>query len=525
MLIHLLPEEFARIRIVSVIERAEITGAYPVAYAVVNRKFVHPAFFIKFFIMLCRDIELGPYGYHDTSVHVMDRINHAFGIGETLFVKFMASPRILLPVQPVYNDIVNRDIALAEFGECRLHFLLSVILLAPLPVTHSPLRHYGRLAGKSAIALYDVVHRLTVYEVVVNLLLHLAPPAHFKLLFGVGRTVYAKATVCHGTIGFPLYLYRHTHTGLQFGGELEAIGIPCRTPTFGHNQFVVNIYFLIAGIVHDKTIQSGNLRLDIAFICHMRTVKREIGGQVDHMGEIATLQMLEINRVLTLYERFATVGRYICAGQRTLLAVLVIQLEYSAELLVILRIAPATKRVAVPKNTVVIGRHDKWHRYFGIVLKELFVFTFIIEFIGLMLSEAVYALLIVDRLEELLHCIGFLALNLDRSKAASSLILGKNKLAVLIIKQHLTVGKRHGGRNARRAYRYGRVGVGNIEMRNGILRYYNKTRSIGKLPVGSGRHAYEFFAEHLKPYKTCAVGIHVFDIDRDSGISLIVGRR
>ena len=62
---------------------------------------------------------------------------------------------------------------------------------------------------------------------------------------------------------------------------------------------------------------------------------------------------LEINRVLTLYERFATVGRYICAGQRTLLAVLVIQLEYSAELLVILRIAPATKRVAVPKNTVV----------------------------------------------------------------------------------------------------------------------------------------------------------------------------
>ena len=62
-------------------------------------------------------------------------------------------------------------------------------------------------------------------------------------------------------------------------------------------------------------------------------------------------------------------------------------------------------------------------------------------------------------------------------------------------------------------------------MRNGILRYYNKTRSIGKLPVGSGRHAYEFFAEHLKPYKTCAVGIHVFDIDRDSGISLIVGRR
>ena len=36
---------------------------------------------------------------------------------------------------------------------------------------------------------------------------------------------------------------------------------------------------------------------------------------------------------------------------------------------------------------------------------------------------------------------------------------------------------------------------------------------------------FKSFAEHLKPYKTCAVGIHVFDIDRDSGISLIVGRR
>ena len=92
VLLHLMPEQFARVRAVCVVERAEIAGAHPVADAVFHGLLVHPAVFVKFLIMFGRDIEFRPYGNHDTSVHGVDAVDHAFGIREAVAVELMAAP-------------------------------------------------------------------------------------------------------------------------------------------------------------------------------------------------------------------------------------------------------------------------------------------------------------------------------------------------------------------------------------------------------------------------------------------------
>ena len=44
----------------------------------------------------------------------MDGIHHSLRIRETGRIELMASPCILFPVTPVHNNIVDRDIPLAE---------------------------------------------------------------------------------------------------------------------------------------------------------------------------------------------------------------------------------------------------------------------------------------------------------------------------------------------------------------------------------------------------------------------------
>ena len=64
--------------------------------------------------------------------------------------------------------------------------------------------------------------------------------------------------------------------------------------------------------------------------------------------------------------------------------------------------SPARNRIhggTVPKNAVTAGGNDERHRYFGVVLEKLFVFAFVVEFVALMLSESVDALVVIKRTE------------------------------------------------------------------------------------------------------------------------------
>ena len=92
MVLHLLPEQFPCFGVVGIIEAIRIAGAYPVLQAVFNGLHVHPAVLGKLLEVFRGGVELGPYGYHDAPVHLMDFIYHALRVGETGLVKLMATP-------------------------------------------------------------------------------------------------------------------------------------------------------------------------------------------------------------------------------------------------------------------------------------------------------------------------------------------------------------------------------------------------------------------------------------------------
>ena len=183
----------------------------------------------------------------------MDRIDHSFRIGETRQVKFMASPGILLPVQPVDYDIVDRNLTFTEFLQGGENLLTRIVLLTALPVTHRPFRHNLGFTCQCTVAANHIVHIITINKIVVYLILHFTPPGEFVLFFISHRTQCPQTTVRNTGIRLPLYLQRNALACFQIDGKLIAIRIPSRTPTFGNHQFIINIYFHVACIVKDET--------------------------------------------------------------------------------------------------------------------------------------------------------------------------------------------------------------------------------------------------------------------------------
>src|SRR5512133_1262702 len=97
-------------------------------------------------------IEFRPYRHHKMTVHLMDLINHCFGIRKTHGVEFMAAPVVFTPVKPIKYDIINRNMPFSEFLENICNFLLCFIALAALPVSHCPLWHHLSFAGELAVS-------------------------------------------------------------------------------------------------------------------------------------------------------------------------------------------------------------------------------------------------------------------------------------------------------------------------------------------------------------------------------------
>ena len=46
---------------------------------------------------------------------VMERLDHASGIGIAGRIEFMISPVVFFPVKPVLNDVVERNAVIAKF--------------------------------------------------------------------------------------------------------------------------------------------------------------------------------------------------------------------------------------------------------------------------------------------------------------------------------------------------------------------------------------------------------------------------
>ncbi len=135
-----------------------------------------------------------------------------------------------------------------------------------MPVAHGPFRHYGRFAGESAVAAYYIVHVVAVDEVVVDHVLHLAPPCELILLVVECRGIYAKAAVGHAAVGLPLNPYGRALAFLEIYRKFVAVGIPSRAPSLFHYRLVVYVYGLVARVVHDEVECAALTRLNLSFV-------------------------------------------------------------------------------------------------------------------------------------------------------------------------------------------------------------------------------------------------------------------
>ena len=249
MFLHLIPEQFASRSRIGIIERAYIARTHPIAYAILHRLLIHPAVGVKLLVMLCIHIELGPYRYHDMSTHIVHIIHHLFRIGESSRVELMTTPLVFTPIEPVLYNIVDRYLTLTKLLKGRNQFLLVVIFLTALPITHRPLRHNGRLTRQGTIATDNLIHRVAIHKVVIHRIGHLARPIDetalvFRCWFGCLQTA-----IRNSSVRFPLDANGYTALCFNFEIKLICIWIPSRTPSFRHHQLVVKIYPHIASII------------------------------------------------------------------------------------------------------------------------------------------------------------------------------------------------------------------------------------------------------------------------------------
>ncbi len=431
----------------------------------------------------------------------MNRVDHAFGVGETVAVKLVATPRIFLPVEPVDDDVVDGDVATAKFGESREHLFLGVVLFAALPVAHHPFGHDGGFAGESAVTLDDIVHVVAIYKVIVDLRLHFAPPAHLHLLLVAAWRVGAQTAVGYGAVGLPLDLDGHTLSGLEIDAEFVGIGVPGSAPALGDYFLAVDGYGDVARVVEYELVFARLGGFDVAFIFHMAARVVEILREIDHMLELLAYEMLEVDGVLALhYLRSVGPLGSVGACQRAFLAILVINLEHLAELAVGLGVAEAAQRIAVPEDAVVVGRHHEGHRHLGIILEKFFVASLVVEFVALMLTESVDALLVAQRFEYLAHGVAFGVLDLYGRKFASAVGFRHYQPAILVVKFDVARGEADGGPHFGGDDRDSRVGLLDGKLCFILLRHYHKAAVVGKFLVGSGRYADDFVAKHLQTH-------------------------
>ena len=197
-------------------------------------------------------IEFRPYRNHHTSVHGMNGVDHSLRIRETILVEFMTSPGIFRPVIPVEDNIVNRNLTVAETFQCTKHFIRCIILFTALPESHCPFRHDRSFSGKSTVTADYIIHIITGYKIIIKLLGHFTPPRLLALFFRINRTQYTQSRVRNSSIRFPFYFKRNFLSSFQVDSKFITVRIPCRTPAFRNYQFIIYIYFRITGIIKDK---------------------------------------------------------------------------------------------------------------------------------------------------------------------------------------------------------------------------------------------------------------------------------
>ena len=529
VVVHLFPEQLAGTGIVGIVERADIARAYPVVDIVRDGLMVHPALGIDFLVVVGIAVELGPDGNHEAATHLVYLVEHSLRIGIARGFKLVGAPLILLPVVPVLNDVVARNLALAELRQRADNLVGRLITLTALPEAQHPLGIDGSLACQRTVAADDLVGIAAGNEVIVHVLGHLAPDAELVLILTnlLGDT---QTAIADTAVRLPLDAQLGTASLLEQGHELIGIGVPGRTPTLGHHLLTVDIHLDIAGIVEDEMVDAAGRSLNEALVGDRGAIELEVLRQVlDAAGLGAIGQFrgggtveLVVDGVLVAHQLLAVLVD-IGTGQTAFLAMLVEELEGATQLQVVVGIAKTAVAVRVPQNTVVAVGEHKGYADLGVILEEVFVAALHVQLLRLMLAETIEGLVVVlveqqTPRQTILLGLGYLG-NVDTDFTIGDTV-GLERLTILGLAQNLTtlgVVERH---TTRLPLNTGfhvlgldadHAAVLDRKLRLGSLVDHYQTLLLGQLRLRRGLHTDNVVVDYLQTDHTRAVGLDLSD--------------
>ena len=436
-------------------------------------------------------VELGPDADHEAAVHRVDVVQHLFRIRIAGRVELVAPPLVRQPVLPVLDDVVDRNLPLAELRERAHEFLLRGIALPALPEAEGPLRIQGGLAGEGAVAADNLVIIGTRHEVEVQLGLELRPEAQAGLVLRALGHGDLQAEVGNAAVGLPGHLDGLPFARLEMDLVAEAVGVPGRTPAAGHHFLAADFRGLEAGVVLGEIVIALHRRLDFAFEGHDGALERQL-GQVADQPLVVVLQ-----RFLALDERLAAgdIGSRQCAFD----AVLVIELEHLAQLLEGVGIAPTAPGISVEKQAIALGRDHERDADLGIVLVEFLVEALVVELARLLLAEAVEGL-VGGGVEDHLRGEGLLAFHLDGCEShLAALAGGQERLAGGVRERQLPGGRVHGGGHGRCGHLHEAAFRRHGEGRLFLHGKHDEALPVVELLVRGRGHADDLLAQHLEP--------------------------
>ena len=359
-----------------------------------NSLMVHPSLGVKFLVVGGIAIEFRPYADHKAATLGMNTIKHCLRIRIARRLKLMRAPLVLHPVVPVLHDIVARNLALAELIERADYLIGSLVTFATLPETQHPLRIDGSLARQRTIARDDLVGILARNEVVVHVLCHLTPDGELALV--LMRLDGTQTAIAHVAIGTPFYTELLALTLTHQLAEFIRIGVPGRTPTLGHHLLTAYIYLNISRIIENEVILAIFGCLDKALVNHVGTIETNVLRQILDTAKLRTVGNfrrcrtveLEIDGILLAHQRLAVlIG--IGSRQVSFPTLLVVDLESTAQLLVVLRITETAVAVRIPQQTIVLsGQHER-HADLGVILEQVLVQALHIQLLRLVLAQTV----------------------------------------------------------------------------------------------------------------------------------------
>ena len=372
-LVHLAPEQFPSAGGIGVIERLGM--AQPVFQAVLFGIPIHIAGRLEFLVMHGIGIELGPDGNHEAAVESVHIVQHLLRIGITGRIESMAPPLVFFPILPVLDDIVHRNVPSAQFCKGFHQIFLGGIAFPALPEAQHPFGHYRRFSGKLAISPDNAVIGTAPDEIIVQLRLKFVPEGD-AFVHRSGRKD-PQADIRHVSVGLPFHLQRSGHTLFQMSREFITVGVPGRTPASGHLLLAAHFRALKTGIILDKGIVPGFRSRNGSLVAYFSAVQGN-GRQV-----LENEFVLIVEAVLFLDQDVA-VGSLISPGQ--------VQIEDLAELAVGLVGAPSAQGIGVHQNAVTIRGNYHGDTHLGVVLIQLFLPSLVVEFPGLVLSQAIKSL-------------------------------------------------------------------------------------------------------------------------------------